>query len=98
MKMKTGEIPVLEQIYDKWGRAPRYLSQLSSQCLDFGSGHSVTVCWFKTHVGLYTDSAEPVRILCLPLSLPLPHLCCLSKINKLKKYTCDKDYIDINAG
>ena len=27
---------------------------------DFGSGHDLTVCVFKPHVGLCADSAEPV--------------------------------------
>ena len=27
--------------------------------LDFGSGHDLTVCEFKPHIGLCTDSVEP---------------------------------------
>ena len=40
-----------------WG-APGWLSQLCS-APDFGSGHDLTVCEFKPHIGLCTDSAEP---------------------------------------
>ena len=35
--------------------------------LDFGSGHDLTVCGFKSHVGLRADSAEPAWD-CLSLS------------------------------
>ena len=47
--------------------------------LDFGSGHDLTVCEFKAHLGLCADNAEPAwDSLSLPLSLPLPCSLCLS--------------------
>ena len=60
----------------------------------FGSGHDLTVPEFGSRIGLCADSSEPgawslLPILCLPLSLPLPHKhsvsLCLSKIKKIKK-------------
>ena len=56
-------------------RAPGWLSRLS----DSGSGHDLVVREFKSCVGLWADHSEPgawslLRILCLPLSLLLPHL------------------------
>ena len=54
---------------------------------DFGSGHDLTVCEIKPHVGLHTDSMEPAWD-SLPLSLSVPPQLVLSlslKINKLKE-------------
>ena len=45
--------------------------------LDFGSGHDLTVCEIKPHMGLPTNSAEPAWDFLFPsLSLPLPHSQC----------------------
>ena len=57
---------------------------------DFGSGHDLTVRGFEPRVGLCADSSEPeaclLRILRLPLNLPLPCSCSpslsFSKMNK----------------
>ena len=53
---------------------------------DFGPGHDLTVCGFKTHIGLCADSPEPAWDSLSPsLSAPplLAHFCSLSlKINK----------------
>ena len=47
--------------------------------LGFGSGHDLTVCGFKPHVGLHTDSAGPAwDSLSLSLSLSLPLFLSLS--------------------
>ena len=43
------------------------------------AGHHLTVCEFKTHVGLRVDGTEPAwDSLSLPLSLPLPCSCSLA--------------------
>ena len=48
-----------------------------SWAVDCISGHDLVVCEFKPRIGLYADSSEPgwslLWILCLPLSLLLPH-------------------------
>ena len=56
----------------KWGT---WVAQLvKGLTRDFGSGHDLTVCEFKAHIGLCADNAEPAwDSLSLPLSLPLPH-------------------------
>ena len=46
--------------------------------LDSGSGHDLTVCEFKSRIGLCTDSAEPAWDSLSRLSLPLLHLLSLS--------------------
>ena len=64
---------------------------VKNPALDFSSGHELTVCGFRAHVGLCASSAEPAwDSLSLPLSLsaPLPLALSLSLskfINKLKK-------------
>ena len=42
--------------------------------LDFCSGHDLTVCEFKPHIGLTAISTEPALDPLSPLSLPLPPL------------------------
>ena len=52
--------------------------------LDLGSGHGLTVCEIKPHVGLCADSVEPAwDSLSLSVSAPPLHARALSlKINK----------------
>ena len=52
--------------------------------LGFSSGHDLTLCEFKPHIGLCADSAVPAWD---SLSAPRPahSLFSFSKINKLKK-------------
>ena len=58
--------------------------------LDFVSGHDLTVCGFKSCIGLCADSAEPAwESLSFPLALPLPHsryLCLSQNKQTLKPY------------
>ena len=47
--------------------------------LDFSSGRDLTVPEFEPRIGLLADSSEAAwASLCLPFSLPLPHLFSLS--------------------
>ena len=66
--------------------APGWLSRLS---VDFRSGHDLTICGVKPHVGLCTDSSEPEACFgfCASSPPPLPLLALslslsLSKINR----------------
>ena len=47
----------------------------------FNSDHDLRVSEFKPHTGLSVVSTEPALDPLSPLSLPLPALCSLSKIN-----------------
>ena len=47
--------------------------------LIFGSGHDLKIREFEPHVGLCADSVEPLGILSLRLSAPLPYSFSLSK-------------------
>ena len=49
--------------------------------LDFGSGHDLTGCEFKSRIGFCTDSVEPAWD---SLSMPISHLCGLSLSLSLK--------------
>ena len=54
--------------------------------LGFGSGHDLTVCGIKPHVGLPADSVDPTwNSLSPSLSDPPPAHTLSLKINKLKK-------------
>ena len=57
---------------ERWGGL-----QVKRLTLDFRSGHDPTVLEFEPRVGLCADSSV-LRILCLPLSQPLPCLLALS--------------------
>ena len=57
------------------GGAPGGLSRLSVLALGFRSGHDLEVREFQPHVGLCTDSAEPVWDSLSPSASP--NLCCL---------------------
>ena len=58
----------------KWN--PRRLGGSVSEASGFSSGHGLTGCGFQLCVALCADSL--LRILCLPLFLPLLCLCSLS--------------------
>ena len=61
------------------------LSGSVSGVSNFGSRYYLTVREFKPHVGLCADSWTLLQIICLPLSLRLPHSHCLSKISIKKR-------------
>ena len=56
---------------------------------DLGSGHDLTVRELEPRIGLCADGSEPgacfIQISGLPVSLPLPRLCCVSLKNKYKR-------------
>ena len=56
------------------------------KCLDFGSGHDLTVGEFEPCEGLCINSAEPARdSLSLPFSIPLSFSHKINKLGKKKK-------------
>ena len=71
-----------------------YLGDSVVWASELGLGHDLIVCEFEPRIGLCADSSEPgawslLRILCLPVSLFLPHLHSVSLSLSLK----NKDFL-----
>ena len=66
---------------------PGWLSWLSIQALDFGSGHDLMVRGIEPHVRIWADSAEPAWDSLSPsLSAPPPLMLSLSQNKKLENF------------
>ena len=75
--MGAGDGRFSAAVKNDMGRAPEWLSQLSS---DLGLGHDLTACGFEARVGLCADVSEPGACFrfCLLLSAPSPLMLCFS--------------------